>query len=107
MRDRRKVCRVSSDGGILTMFRRGLIAAAFGAFLTVAASADVVVRVAPPRPVPERRVPAPGRGYIWTPGYHRWDGRAYVWAPGAWVMPPHPRAHWVPARWVHRHHEWV
>src|SRR5690242_11882304 len=90
------------------MFRKGLVAAALGIFLTMAASAaDIVVRVAPPHPVRERRVPAPGRGYVWTPGYHRWDGHAYVWAPGAWVMPPRPHARWVNAHWVRRGHEWV
>ena len=89
------------------MLRRGLIAFAFVTALTFTASADVVVRVAPPRPLVEHRVPPPGRGYVWTPGYHRWDGRAYVWTPGAWVVAPHPHAHWVPAHWVHRHHEWV
>jgi len=90
------------------MFRRGLIAAAFAAALALSASAqEIIVRTAPPRPLVERRVAAPGRGYIWTPGYHRWDGHAYVWAPGAWVLPPRPHAHWVGAHWVRRHHEWV
>src|SRR5207249_3685273 len=78
------------------------------AALAMTASAQqVVVRVAPPRPLVERRVVAPGRGYIWTPGYHRWDGRAYVWAPGAWVMPPRPHARWVAPRWQRAHHGWV
>ena len=72
------------------MLRKGLIAGFFAAMLSINVfAADVVVRVAPPRAVVETRVPAPGPGYVWTPGYQRWDGRAYVWAPGAWVMPPH------------------
>ncbi len=90
------------------MIRKMLSIALMGAGLAISASAaDVYVRVGPPRPLHERRLPAPGRGYVWTPGYHRWDGRAYGWAPGAWVQPPRARAHWVPARWVHRPGGWV
>jgi WXXGXW repeat (2 copies) len=90
------------------MLRKGLIAALFAATMSVGLFADeVVVRVAPPRAVVETRVPAPGPGYIWTPGYQRWDGRAYVWAPGAWMRPPRAHARWVAHRWVHRHGGWV
>lgn len=85
------------------MIRKGLMAAFLAAALSVNVfAADVFVRVAPPRPLVERRVAAPGPGYVWTPGYQRWDGHAYAWAPGAWVMPPRPHAHWVAHRWVHR-----
>jgi hypothetical protein len=85
------------------MLRKSLLAGMFAAILSVNMFAQgVVVRVGPPRPLVERRVPAPGPGYVWTPGYHRWDGRAYVWAPGAWVQPPRPHAHWVAHRWVRR-----
>jgi WXXGXW repeat (2 copies) len=89
------------------MLRKGLIAGFFAAMLSVNVfAADVVVRVAPPRAVVETRVPAPGPGYVWTPGYQRWDGHAYAWQAGAWVKPPHPHAHWVAHRWVHRHGGW-
>jgi hypothetical protein len=90
------------------MFRRGMLAFAATVLLGMGmAEAQVTVQIGPPRPLVERRVPAPGPGYVWTPGYHRWDGRAYLWVPGAWVRPPRPRAHWVPARWVHRRGGWV
>jgi hypothetical protein len=90
------------------MFRKALLSSAFGLFLVVgAASAQVVVQVAPPRPLVEKRPPAPGPGYVWTPGYHHWDGRAYVWTPGVWLLPPNPHAHWVAHRWVHRNGGWV
>jgi hypothetical protein len=89
------------------MFRKSILSAAFGLLVAVgAANAQVVVQIGPPRPLVERRVPAPGPGYVWTPGYQRWDGRAYAWAPGAWVRPPRPHAHWVAHRWVHRRGHW-
>ena len=90
------------------MLRKGFIAFVFAATLAANVfAADVVVRVGPPAPVVERRIAAPGAGYVWTPGYHRWDGAAYVWTPGAWVMPPRPHAHWVAHRWVHRNGGYV
>ena len=90
------------------MFRRGLIGAALAAMLSVGAyAAEVFVEIAPPHPRHERRVARPGAGYVWTPGYHRWDGHRYEWVGGAWLRPPHPRAHWEPAHWVRRGHGWV
>lgn len=90
------------------MIRQFLMASLVGGFLAVgAANAEVVVRIGPPAPVVEHRPVAPGQGYVWTPGYHRWDGNRYVWSSGQWVRPPHAHAHWVPAHWVHRHHGWV
>ena len=70
--------------------------------LPAAAFAQVVVRVAPPAPIVETRGPAPGPEYVWVDGYHRWDGGRYVWTRGRWDRPPHPHAHWVAHRWVHR-----
>ena len=84
------------------MFRKGLIAGVFALALGATSYAEVFVRIGPPRPIIERRIAAPGPAYIWTPGFHRWDGAAYVWAPGAWAMPPRPHAAWVPAHWAHR-----
>jgi hypothetical protein len=90
------------------MLRKTLIAAVLGFALAAGAgAAEVIVRIGPPAPIHERRIARPGPGYIWTPGYHRWDGRAYVWAPGAWVLPPRPHAVWVPHRWERRNGGWV
>ncbi len=90
------------------MLRKVLIGSAFGLVLSAGTMcAEVVVRIGPPRPLVERRVVAPGPGYAWVPGYHRWDGAAYVWVPGTWMRPPRPRAVWVRPRWVHRRHGWV
>src|SRR6201996_2958964 len=56
---------------------------------------------APPA-IPEYdQPPAPGDGYIWTPGYWAWDASAndYYWIDGAWVMPPYTGALWTPGWW--------
>ena len=67
----------------------------------------VYVRVGPPAPIVETRIVAPGRGYVWIPGFHAWDGRAYRWRPGRWERGPRASARWVPARWIHdRRHGW-
>jgi len=89
------------------MLRKFLLTGLFAGALLAPLSAEVVVRIAPPRPQHERRIPPPGRGYVWTPGYQRWDGRGYSWVGGTWVRPPRARAHWVAPHWVKRHHDWV
>jgi hypothetical protein len=61
----------------------------------------IYVAVAPPPPIVEAAIVAPGPGYVWIPGYYIWNGVAYVWTPGYWARPPHRGARWVPPRWVH------
>jgi len=56
---------------------------------------EVSVRPPAPRVVV---VPAARRGYIWAPGYWRWNGRAHVWIDGRWVRERRGE-HWVPAHW--------
>ena len=88
--------------------KRFVLALLLAATLLPAASyAQVAITVAPPAPIVETRGPAPGSGFVWIAGYHRWDGGRYVWVPGRWDRPPHPGAHWVAHRWVHRHGGWV
>ena len=90
------------------MVTKRLIGLVFvGALAVIPAAAEVVIRIAPPRAVVERRMVAPGPGYVWVGGYHRWDGNAYAWTPGVWQQPPRPGARWVAHRWVHRHGGWV
>jgi opacity protein-like surface antigen len=69
--------------------------------------AQVVVRVGPPAPIVETRGRAPGEGYVWVDGYHRWDGNRYVWEHGRWDRPPHRGMHWEAHHWVHHHNGWV
>jgi hypothetical protein len=78
-----------------------------GALVFNAAAADIVVRIAPPRMVIQKRDHRPGRGYVWVRGYHNYDGQRYAWVPGRWEQPPRPRAHWVAHRWVHQRGGWV
>lgn len=70
-------------------------------------AAEVVVKIAPPVRIVERRTAAPGPQHVWLAGYHRWDGRAYVWVPGHWEVPPRPHAVWVAPRWRHRRDGYV
>ena len=81
-----------------------LLAAALGA--AAASASPVYVHIAPPAAVVETRAVAPGPGYVWVGGFHRWNGKAYVWAPGHWVVPPRPHGVWVAGHWAHSHHGW-
>src|ERR1700726_163290 len=68
---------------------------------------DVFVTEAPPAVRVETQTVSPGVGYVWTPGYWRWNGNGYVWVSGSWVRPPRTAAVWVTGHWVHRPHGWV
>ncbi len=48
--------------------------------------AQVYVKVAPPPPVVERYGAPPQAGFIWIPGYQRWNGTRYIWVAGHWVV---------------------
>jgi len=62
--------------------------------------AYVDVAVAPP---PDRIIVAPAvrPGYVWAPGYWRWDGRRHVWVDGHYVRERHGYR-WHPAHWEQR-----
>jgi len=70
-------------------------------------AAEVIIGIAPPRPIYETRIVRPGPRYVWIAGYHRWDGRGYIWVPGRWELPPRPHARWVAHRYVRRGGGWV
>jgi WXXGXW repeat (2 copies) len=54
----------------------------------------------PPPELPEYdQPPAPGPGYMWTPGYWAWGPGGYYWVPGAWVEAPYSGALWTPPYW--------
>jgi hypothetical protein len=92
------------------MFLKRLIGLVFaGVLVFSAASAQIVVRIGPPRAQYERRAPRPSRNHVWVSGYHRWDGNsnAYAWTPGRWEQRPNPRARWQAHRWTHTRNGWV
>jgi hypothetical protein len=82
--------------------KRIVMALVFSASLSAGAASalPVYVKIAPPAPVVEARIQAPGPGYVWVGGYHRWTGAAYVWVPGRWALPPRPHAVWIDGHWA-------
>ena len=88
------------------LFARLALAGALAAGAPLAAL-PVYVKIAPPPPRVEVKVVAPGKGYFWIGGYHRWTGTAYVWVPGRWALPPRPGAVWLPGHWKKHAHGWV
>src|SRR4051794_8117707 len=80
-----------------------LLATGLGLPTAALVRAEVIV-IAPPAPRVEA-VPAPRKGYVWAPGYWRWEGRHHVWVPGYYVRVQHGR-HWVPEHWEERGGRW-
>lgn len=59
------------------------------------------INIAPPAPrVVE--VPPPRPGYVWAPGYYRWDGHSHIWVDGRFIR-ERRGSHWVPEHWDERH----
>ena len=81
-----------------------LATATIAAPLVAHARGDLYIRVAPPAPRVEA-VPHARHGYVWAPGYWRWNGQRHVWIGGYWVH-ARPGWHWVPSRWVAAGHRW-
>ena len=81
-----------------------LAACTLGAPALTQARVDVDVVIAPPAPIVET-VPVERRGYVWAPGYWRWNGHRHVWARG-YYMRAHPGRHWVAHRWEQRGDRW-
>jgi hypothetical protein len=65
---------------------------------TAQAAIGIDIDVAPPAPRVEV-VPAPRHGFVWAPGYWRWNGHAHAWHNGYWIK-ERPGYHWVPDAWV-------
>lgn len=97
----------TSKLGLLAAFA---LAFAGAGMAPTAAAAQVSVGVevgVPPPAVRYARVPPPRAGYIWAPGYWRWNPRArrHVWVGGYWVH-ARPGYRYVPERWEHRGRHW-
>ena len=63
------------------------------------------VAQAPPPPLVQTVVVAPGPGYVWIGGEWVWNG-GWVWRTGYWAYPPYAHAIWVPAYWHRGPHGW-
>lgn len=86
-----------------------LAATAFLGMTSPAFSAvGIDIQIAPPPPPANIIVPAPRAGFVWAPGYWRWNGRRHVWVGGRWLR-ARRGSHWVPEHWVehHRHYRFV
>ena len=71
-----------------------------------AAQANLNISIGTPPPAPIYEVvPAPRAGYVWAPGFWRWEGGRHVWAAGHW-MPERRGYAWVPDRWEHANGGW-
>lgn len=69
------------------------------------ASADVLVRVAPPPPRYES-VPAARPGYVWAPGHWEWRRQQHVWVNGNWIR-ERPGYRYKSPHWVERNGRWA
>lgn len=89
---------------------KGLLGGLVLSAATLAAGAQVVVRMGPPPPHEVEVVPAVPTehpSWVWQPGYQRWNGTAYEWHAGEYAEPPYQHARWVPGHWAHRHGGYV
>ena len=78
------------------MNSKWIMGALVAASLTAPAFAQVSVYLGTPPPLRyERRLPEPGPGYSWVPGYWGVRGNHYVWIPGHWEHPPYAGAYWT------------
>jgi len=69
---------------------------------------STVAYQAPPAPLEQTVVPAPGPeyAYAWIPGYWAWQGH-WVWVNGTWIPLPCPHAVWVAGHWVKWGHRYI
>jgi WXXGXW repeat (2 copies) len=81
----------------MQLLASGLLLAIGAATAPAVSQAAVIIGVAPP-PVRVEAVPVPRVGYVWAPGYWRWNGSTHVWVSGYWLH-ARPGYHWVAPRW--------
>ena len=69
-------------------------------------SGRVYVRTGPPPIRAEAVLVSPGPGYVWIPGYYRYERGGYLWIGGHYERAPRARARWVPGHWQHDRRGW-
>jgi hypothetical protein len=90
------------------MIKRTLLGLVFAGCMAISSpAADVVIHLAPPKVLVEKRGERPGPHHVWVSGYHRWDGKAYAWQGGRWEEPPAGHKRWVAHHYVRRDGGWV
>jgi WXXGXW repeat (2 copies) len=100
-------------GQSMSKFKLSILPVALALILSAAGCAHRTRRVIvyvpgpPPPPVHEVIAVAPGAGYVWIPGYHRWSGSSYVWVGGHYELRPRGRRYWVPGRWARERRGWI
>lgn len=65
---------------------------------------SLVIGNAPP-PLRYESLPPARHGYVWAPGYWRWDGYRHVWTAGHWLR-ERPGYHYNPSQWVRVDNGW-
>ena len=74
--------------------------------LVTPAAAQLNISIGTPPPAPIYEVtPAPRHGYVWAPGYYRYEGNRYHWTPGRFVA-ERPGYRWMPDRWERGSNGW-
>ena len=96
--------RAKRDGWHQAFLPALAVALFLGSALPARSAVGIDIEVAPPGPrVVE--VPPPRAGFVWAPGYYRWDGHQHVWVDGRWLR-ERRGSHWVPEHWDERHGRW-
>jgi len=83
-------------GVLSTVATALLIGSAAPAFAAV----GIEIQIAPP-PARVIEAPPPRPGFVWAPGYYRWDGHRHVWVDGRFIR-ARRGSHWVPEHWDER-----
>lgn len=102
------------SGKLNNALRGAMLCLALGAgaaSLPAFAESRVIVRIGPPA-LQIEEAPAARAGYLWAPGYWRWQNRQHVWARGHWERERRgqryesprweqrgERYHFAPGRW--------
>src|SRR5215467_8033017 len=89
-----------------SLFAALIVTGALFTTACVGASGRVYIRTGPPPLRAEVVGVAPGPGYVWVPGYYRYERSGYVWVGGRYERPPRARARWTPAHWERDRRGW-
>jgi hypothetical protein len=85
-----------------------LIAASLGSVslsMPTFAAVEIFFNTAPP-PARHEVVPAPRKGYLWTPGYWDAKNKKHIWKGGHWEK-SRSGQHYVEPRWIERNNGWA